>query len=339
MDGRTLSDYNIAKESTLDLVRRVVIVWLCITRMPAIKSLNEHSHHMCLIPITGSLSSRYRTCPPCLRTQIVLDTHPISIAAGIGKAAAKTAPSARLRRGASFKLHITLIRPPADPTTNRRLKSLLSTTKKDGQPAPVNPANYLLRVDVPGAGGVGEKRDTAASFFTLTQALVFPAVAANGTASPHRPTKAKRKARLPPTNITSLPALGVTRLEWAPLAVSQYPAGSGLTYTRTLALTMRVGKAAPVGGGPLAFNITVAELLPAPLPDYTMQAVVPPVQVRNVCVGAGEDWGEVGRGMRCRYKAEIDQSHTQLQARTGGGRGQGDALMIERKRDRTWVAI
>ena len=227
----------------------------------------------------------------------MLGTHPISIAAGIGKAASKTTPSARLRRGASFKLQITLTRPPPDPTT-RRLKSFSSATKKDGQPVPVNPANYLLRVDVPGAGGVGRKKDAAASFFTLTQALVSPAVAANGTSSPHHPTKAKRKARLPPTNVTSLPALGVTRLEWAPLAVSQYPAGSGLSYTRTLALTMRVGKAAPVGGGPLAFNITVAQLLPAPLSDYTMQAVVPPVQVRrsNGCVrfvwwrGLGGSW-------------------------------------------------
>ena len=57
------------------------------------------------------------------------------------------------------------------------------------------------------------KKDTGATF-TLTQALVSPAVAANGTSPTHATKRAK--ARLPPTNITSLPALGVTRLGGRP---------------------------------------------------------------------------------------------------------------------------
>ena len=39
-----------------------------------------------------------------LRTQIVPNPSPITIAAGIGKSAFKTTPSTRLRRGALFKL-------------------------------------------------------------------------------------------------------------------------------------------------------------------------------------------------------------------------------------------
>lgn len=209
------------------------------------------------------------------------DLKPVAITAGIGKTAAKTASSVQLRRRALFKLQVTLARSPAtQQMPGRLLLPLSSSSLSKTALAPINPVDYMLRVDVPGAGGVG-KKDAGAmtSFFRLVRTIVSPGAAANGTWT--TATK-KRHAALPPTNITSVGAEGIKRLEWWPVAVSQYPAGSALSCRRTLTMTMRVGKAAPVGG-PLAFNISVAQILPLDLSVLgTMHLVTPPVQVTIV---------------------------------------------------------
>lgn len=202
------------------------------------------------------------------------DLEPVAITAGIGKTAAKTATSVQLRRGGSFKLHITLTRDAAQPPPGRRqlLPAWLKT--KTAPAAPVNPVSYLLRVDVPGAGGLG-KGDKGASF-QLARTVVSPAVAANGTWTAAA-TK-KRHAPFPPTNVTRVVAEGVTRLDWWPVAVSQYTAGSGLAYHRTLTLVMRVGKAVLLGGS-LAFNVSVAQIIGPDISQLgTPQVAMPPVQ-------------------------------------------------------------
>ena len=231
--------------------------------------------------MTGEKASRHAARTSIAHPQVATpDLQPVAVTAGIGTTAAKASQSAQLRRGQVFKLHVTLARNPAG-STHAPGRELLQFTSK-AKPTPINSINCLLRIDVPGAGGVGIK-DAAASF-QLLRAFVRPAVALNGTSIPLK--NLRHKAAMPPTNITSVPAAGVTRVEWWPVAASQYPAGSGLVYRRTLSLTMRVGKGAPLGG-PLAFNVTAFPTLPPPLDQLHVPVAAVPVRVKMRCGACG----------------------------------------------------